>query len=732
MSRSLIDPNDTLERQNAKLLKIVDTLMRRAEQNTANDGVAYVQFERAALLEEEVRLRTHDLERTLDLLNLSNAQLAHANAETEAARANLYNAIETVQEGFALFDPQDELVMCNSRFGKHMLDVHHHFKPGLRFAEYVALLSSSPYLNLPKDRTPESWARERMEQHKDSRVVFNARMAGDRWLQVSEHRTSDGATVVLQTDVTDMMRLERQERDRLLDDQARLIRATLDHLDQGVAIFDRKNRLVGWNQRVIELLSLPLGRFFLGEKFEKLFDQLRNHARFPDPERASEVLAWAKSPGQRDALSFEIEMGRDRILAAFAQDMPDRGFVISFTDVSAERAAVRSISQVNETLERRVMERTLELEDALADAERANASKSRFVAAASHDLLQPLSAAKLYVASLENDLQEESQKERLSKAANALVSVEHILDALLDISKLDSGRASVHVTSVPLDQLMRQLTDEYAPMAARKGLEFRLVPCSSFVRSDATFLRRILQNLISNAIRYTERGRVLVGVRRKNGAVRIEVHDTGHGIPEEQQEDVFAEFHRLDALASPSEGMGLGLTIVDRACRLLNHPLNLASVPGQGTCITVELTMSEQVTVHEPNVSSAELELQHAIVLLLENDTVLRNALTLTFEGWGLDVFACASLTEAQELLNEVDIAPDVMIADHQLDEGEIGIDAIRAVRTRFGPLPACVITADRSTGIEESCKEAELPLFLKPIDLSELRQFLATAAAKD
>lgn len=288
-------------------------------------------------------------------------------------------------------------------------------------------------------------------------------------------------------------------------------------------------------------------------------------------------------------MSFEIRLENDRTLAVFAQQMPDRGFVISFTDVSAERAAVHAISQVNETLERRVTERTLELEDALAEAERANASKSRFVAAASHDLLQPLSAAKLYVASLEADLNQTDIKDRAHKAGNALVSVERILDALLDISKLDSGQAAVDITSISLQDILVQLQDELVPLAVQKGLEFCLVDTGAVVQSDASFLRRILQNLTSNAIRYTDHGKVLVGVRHFKTSVRVEIWDTGHGIPESQQDKVFEEFQRLSTTASPSDGMGLGLAIVERACHLLQHPLNLRSWEGQGTCFSVEI-----------------------------------------------------------------------------------------------------------------------------------------------
>ncbi len=732
MLTSLINETDSLERQNQKLQKIVEALMRRVEQDTEDSGAAYAQFQRAAMLEEVVRSRTAELEQALDLLNDSNAKLAHANAETEAARANLANAIETVQEGFALFNSDEELVMCNSRFGKHMRDVHHLFKPGLKFAEYVSIVSTSPYLSLPDGETPESWAAYRMERHKDDSVVFNARMAGRRWLQVSEHRTPDNGTVVLQTDVTDIMRLERQERERLLDDQARLIRATLEHLNQGVCIFDNENRLVGWNRRVGELLSIPINRLRLGTSFKTLYTLVGDQMRSIEPIDGKVVEEWAESPLRRAPLSFEIGVGSNRTLAVFAQQMPNGGFVISFTDVSAERAAVLAISEVNETLERRVTERTLELEDALSEAERANASKSRFVAAASHDLLQPLSAAKLFVSSLENDLDNPEYSERLSKASNALLSVEHILGALLDISKLDSGLAAMHVGTVSLDVVMRQLSDELRPMAEAKGLEFRVVPTKARVTSDATYLRRILQNLMTNAIRYSDSGKVLVGARHRKGSTRVEVWDTGPGIPDDHQDRIFDEFHRVNASVNPADGMGLGLAIVERACRLLEHPLQLQSEIGRGTRFSVELKRSVEDTAPEPQddqpAENAQANLLNSIVLLVENNEDLRAALTLNLENWGVSVLPCHDQAEAEELLAELDIAPDAIVADYQLDDGALGTDVIAQLRARLGPIPSCIITADRTTSLGELCKGVGAELIHKPIDPDLLLQFLEQA----
>jgi signal transduction histidine kinase len=551
MIETLINPADSAERRAEKLLTIAEALMRRVEQATDDSGAAYAQFQRAAMLEDQVRERTHDLGRALDLLNESNARLADAMREAETARQNLSSAIETVQEGFALFDREERLVMCNSRFAMHMPDVHAQLKPGLAFQDYVALVSRSPHLALPEGEGAPDWAQGRMRRHKDRHVIFNVRMTGDHWVQVSEHRTADGGTVTLQTDVTDIIRAERHERGKLLDDQARVIRATLDHINQGVGIFDAEARLIGWNQRLGALLSLPMGRLRIGASFENLFSRFRAETQSDDIS-AEALMDWVTAGGVRPPLEFEVRRGEDLILDVFAQGMPDGGFVFSFTDVTAERAALVALSRANETLEARVMERTLELEDALANAERANASRSRFVAAASHDLLQPLSAAKLFISSIGGEGLEPGAQVALDKAQNALMSVEGILDALLDISKLESGKAAVSVGAVQLDRLLRTLAEEFAPIAAAKGLQLVVVPCSVVVESDPAYLRRILQNLIGNAIRYTAKGRVLVGARRRGGVVRLEVWDTGPGIPEEAQNDIFKEFHRLNARASAS------------------------------------------------------------------------------------------------------------------------------------------------------------------------------------
>lgn len=730
MHKSLIDPSEPIERQNARLMAIVSALMRRVEQDMDEAGAAYAQFERAVLLEDQVRSRTQELEQALELLNRANASLADANREIEGARADLSAAIEAVREGFALFGPDNILIMCNSRFAQQMPDVKARAVPGLSFDDNVKIVSQSPSLSVPEGMSRQTWAERRMRRHADNHVMFNVQLVRDHWLQVSEHRTPNGGTVMLQTDITDVIRAGREEREKLLDEQARMIRATLEHLNQGVTIFDRKARLVGWNTRARTLLGLSPHEMPMGQQFERLARQLRAKFAVSHDAGLRILESWIGDVAQQRPVSFTLT-GDDRYtLDTFARQMPDGGFVISFTDVTAERESTRALAQANETLEQRVMDRTMELEDALDAAERANASKSRFVAAASHDLLQPLSAAKLYLASIPAG----PNSEVVGKAERALVSVETIIEALLDISKLDSGAAIFDVREVSLNDILRRLRDEFAPMAALKSLDLRIVGTKAMVMSDPTYLRRILQNLIGNALRYTASGKVLVGARHNGGAVRLEVWDTGPGIAEDDQQAIFQEFHRLDKRASASEGMGLGLAIVERACAGLGHPLELWSVPGEGTGFfltmplagTGALTNGQRQPVSRSTLWFSGLGL---IVLLVENDADLRRAMTVLLGKWDVNVLGVAGGDEAVQLLEEIEIAPDAMLIDYQLDNGEVGTDLAGRLRARFGPVPTCILSANRSAELREACDASGLLLISKPIDAARLESFLATVS---
>ena len=727
--RSLLNPEDSPARQTDKLLQIVEVLMRRVEQGTDLSGAAYAQFERAAMLEEQVRARTRELEAALDLLNQSNARLAAANRETEAARRNLADAIETVQEGFGLFGPDDVLVMCNSRFGLQLSDIQPALVPGLSFARYVELVSGSGQLSLPEGVSAQDWAVLRLRRHRDRSTNFTVALKGDRWLQVSEHRTGDGGTVILQTDVTDIIRAEREARGRLLDDQARIVRATLDHISQGVCIFDAEARMIGWNERAAELLAVNRTRFRPGLAFDDLAGRLS-----PGSLRFEGLRAWVGGPTPRQPLRFEVTREGGVVLDAFAQEMPDGGFVISFTDVTAERRAIAGLSRANETLEARVAARTLELGEALAHAERANATRSRFVAAASHDLLQPLSAAKLFLASMEDEDLNPRAMDALGKTRSALHSVETILDALLDISRLESGRLSVRPQPVPLGPLLARLAEVFAPIAADKGLSLRLRPTAAVVVSDPTWLRRILQNLIGNALRYTDRGGVLVGVRHTQAGIRAEVTDTGPGIPEADREAIFREFHRLNARASASEGMGLGLAIVERASALLGHAVTLDSRLGRGSRFVLHLGPPAEAPAAAPPappVPRPDLP-RDLIGLLVAADSDMRRALTHLLDGWGVNILDVPDPDEALALIEEIGLPPDFVLIDARAGDEDAGLALMQDLARRHGPLPARLLTATRAEPLRLRALRAGVPLLYKPLDTGLLQRFVASAARRD
>jgi signal transduction histidine kinase/CheY-like chemotaxis protein len=728
-TESLINPADSTLRQNEKLLTISAALIRRVEQMNNDSDAAYAQFQRAVLLEDTVRARTRELEHALELLNQSNAELAEAKRTTDTARRDLSNAIETIGEGFALFDPSDVMVLCNSRFASAITGVVPQLKPGMTFAQYVHLVSRSPSLRLPEGVSPDDWVAQRTLRHGDDQVVFNVHMTGDRWLQVSEQRTPDRQTVIMQTDVTDIIRLEREERSRMMDDHTALIRATLDHIHQGVCIFNGDNRLVGWNSQVAGMLSLKLAQFRVGADFDFLFRRLQDEVRIQTGTRPAEILAWVQRPGARPPLRFEVRQRQGKVFDIFAQDMPDRGFVISFTDVTAERQAAEKLRAANDLLEARVEARTAEIAVALADAERANASKSRFVAAASHDLLQPLSAAKLYCASLADDTLAPGQQNALSKALSALGSVEEIIGALLDISQLDSGKAPVRLSAVDLGRILRQLGDELRPAASAKGLELRIRPSTAMVQTDASYLRRILQNLIGNAIRYTEAGRILVGTRVSGDGVRIEVWDTGPGIPEVEQENIYKEFHRIDPVANTGNGLGLGLAIVERACALLDHHHGMRTAVGRGTCfhLTVPLApaLSRDPAMLPERVPEAGVDMAGQIVLLVEPDAAMRRALAALMERWGVQVLDVASGVEAAALLSEIELTPDAMLLGDPADDSVAGLALIASLRAQFGPIPCRLLTADRAPGIGAACAAAGVSLLQRPVDPAALQFFL-------
>ncbi|MEL6782304.1 MAG: ATP-binding protein, partial [Pseudomonadota bacterium] len=509
----------------------------------------------------------------------------------------------------------------------------------------------------------------------------------------------------------------------------RMLRATLNHLRQSICIFDRRRRLVGWNQKMEDLLQRHIDGSFHGSDFDALLDRLDTLFSYTADVQKADLRAWAHDAEGREPLAFEVLREDAAIFSVFMQEMPDGGFVISFTDITAERRTSNQLRELNETLERRVEDRTIELGRALEDARRANASKTRFVAAASHDLLQPMSAAKLYASVLEERLDLSADRELVRKTTSALESAEGIINALLDISKLDLGLARFNIVDVSLDEVFATLANEFAPHALARGLDLYFVPTSLKVESDPGHLYRILQNIISNAVRYTTGGRILVGARRREGHVRIEVRDQGPGISQSDQQVIFQEFQQLKAETGEPQGLGLGLAIVDRACKMLGHDLSLISEFGRGSCFGITMPMaSAKADVQDTRQATPDAPQTSLLVGLVENDEALRNSISLTIEALGSDVLPSTNGEEALVLFEELGVAPDCFLFDYQLGDGLSGIDLVPLFRARYGDVPMTIISADRSAELGAACQALGVALKHKPLSRADISDALAAS----
>jgi two-component system, sensor histidine kinase len=369
------------------------------------------------------------------------------------------------------------------------------------------------------------------------------------------------------------------------------------------------------------------------------------------------------------------------------------------------------------------------LEEARARADAANISKTRFLAAASHDLLQPLNAARLFLSALAETELPENAERLIENLELAFESIDRLLSALLDISKLDAGVITPEIANVPLGPLLRRLVTEFAPLAERKGLTLRLVPTEVVVVTDQGMLARALMNLVSNAIRYTRQGGVLIGVRRCESGVRVEVVDTGIGIPSHQHAEIFEEFRRLGADAEQRDrGFGLGLAIVERIARMLEHPLSVQSVPGRGSRFALALPRGSRdpalpATRARPETAPRS---RGALLVVIENEAAIREGMQALLQGWGYVVLTAPSPEIAIGLLRRSRRQPAAVIADYHLD-GCTGADAIGMLRAGFGrDLPAVVITADRTPEVRREVEALGVPMLNKPVRPAQLRSLLA------
>ncbi len=505
-----------------------------------------------------------------------------------------------------------------------------------------------------------------------------------------------------------------------------LLQATLDNIDQGVSVVDEDLRLIAWNARYVELFDLPAGFVHVGQPIAAVY---RLNAERGEVE-ARDTEAWVdrrlEALRRRAPHDHERRQPNGRILKSTGTPMAGGGYVTSYTDITELRRAAQALEEANEQLEARVADRTERLAEAKQAAEDATASKTRFLAAASHDLLQPLHAARLFIGALKDDAAtgDPAARTLAENADRSIESAHGLLKALLNLSRLETGGVRPGVTPLSLEALFADLRREFTPLAEAKRLTLRIVPSRLWVASDRDLLRSLLQNLIGNAVRYTDRGGVLIGARRSGDQLRIEVHDTGRGIAPDHQDVIFSEFTRLPGRGGDEPGAGLGLAIVRRVASLLGHPLALRSAPGRGAVFSVTAPRAqpvETVPAIAP-VSSVVASLKGLRVLCVDNEPTILSGLAALLARWGAQPVTASDAAEALAHPGPFDAA----LVDLHLGEGPDGLEVIDALRAR-GVGAIALITADADETLPGLAEEAGAVFLPKPVRPAALKAFLSS-----
>ena len=412
-----------------------------------------------------------------------------------------------------------------------------------------------------------------------------------------------------------------------------------------------------------------------------------------------------------------------------SMDQQGNAFSLFQTAIGLD-AKVRSRTEELTAVLRRLECSNEALVEAKDEAERANLSKTRFLAAASHDLLQPLNAARLSISVL-SELQKSDDARRLAgRVDQSLQTIEDLIKTLLDISKLDAGVVTPDYQFFPLDEVLTRLEASFAPLAGAKQLKFDVRRSGLLVHSDPLLLQRVLQNLVSNAVRYTKQGGVSVSVLQCGSDCLIDVVDTGCGISENERETMFEEFYRGTAAAkSDHAGLGLGLSIVQRTVQALGHGLEVESTPGKGSTfrLTVACAGPAPSVAFAQTTDHADLDVTRgAAVVVIENDRQVLEATVGLLDKWSCRTLAATRLEALEPALTALGCAPDIVLVDYNLDEGRTGVDVVRALRARFGPnLPAVVVTGDQSPAVAADVKAAQSELLRKPTRPAELRALM-------
>ncbi|TVP56387.1 MAG: response regulator [Halomonadaceae bacterium] len=518
-----------------------------------------------------------------------------------------------------------------------------------------------------------------------------------------------------------------------------LLQTTMENLPQGISVVDRHLRLVAWNGQYERLFDYPARLLYIGCPIARIYEfnadrGLLSQTSGEQPHEAVERRLQMLRSGQPYRLERHLPGGG--VIEIRGKPIPTGGYITAYNDVSDYHQVMSQLEESRATLEQRVQDRTAALSEANRSLQEENrlraliekelqevhASKSRFLAGASHDLLQPINAARLLSSALTRQ-QGDAAPPELKHIDSALASAETLISHLREISRLDSGHLEPDLQALPLNDLLQELIHEFRMSAEAKGIRLRFVPCRYWIRSDPHLLRRVLQNFLSNALNYTRTGSVLLGCRRQGDHVSIQVWDSGSGIQEKDQQRIFVEFERLHNNGHREvTGLGLGLPIAMRIARLLKHALECHSVPGKGSLfsLTVPITKARPKISSAPAELNTDPQLQQLSVLCIDNEPHLLAGLQALLTQFGCRVTTATTLGEAMQHCPR---PPDLIIADYHLDHGETGLALTQALTLHWQqPCRTLIISADDSDPLRQAVADAGLAFLAKPVEAASLR----------
>lgn len=535
----------------------------------------------------------------------------------------------------------------------------------------------------------------------------------------------------------DLVDLIDEASSKILTSQ-QLMQSAIEHASEGMSVIDQNHNLMAWNQRYADLFNYPPGFLIVGKPISELIRYNAQRGFCGEGDIEDHVERRMQRVKQGMSYYFERTRPDGKVIKMQGNPMPYGGFVTTFSDITQYRQVERELVRAKEDLEVRVSERTKELSlanesliEAKSKVEQVNLSKTRFMAAIGHDLMQPLNAARLFTASLlQHESEEPHVQETVRHIADSLKASGQLLADLLDISKLESDAIEVKLSHFPLSQLLNNFDAEFGAMSGDYSVDFKSIRCSVIVHSDINLLRRIVQNFLTNAFRYGSGGKVLLGCRREGDNVRIEVWDQGCGIAADKVNDIFSEFQRLEhSSVYDRNGLGLGLAIADRICKVLGYKLGLHSQVGKGSVfsVTVPVVKDYVEPAQAPVARIGNSQLAGVVVLCIDNEEKILVGLDLLLKRWQCTVMLAKSLEHAIELIDENDGLPDIMLADYHLDHDKTGLDAMEALRAKYDhQIPGVLITADTRKELIEEVEEKNYKYMAKMVRPAALRAVIS------